>query len=436
MRVRSCIGAAAIGLFAWSACAQVVITSSITVNEGSTLLQNQDVIVRGATLTLNGAHTLRSLTIERGPTNLPGLVRHAFGFEGPSGPGCVLTVTNNLHIQGTNGGLIGSRIDMSGRGIAPGSGPGAGTPGAGTNLPGGGGYGGQGGRGGGAAGGNGGVVYGDLYRPRLLGSPSGLYNGLAGLSDRGGGALRLEVGGTLEVNGSIVANGANTNNGGGSGGSIFIRAGAIIGVGTITANGASAAASWGGGGGGRIAVYSCANMLPVGNFSVQGGAATGSGQPGQPGSVLFGSGSVVITQQPLVERRTGGGFEISVGATGDGDVAYQWRRDGEVVIDGPMEDGIVISGASTSTLSITGAGCGFSSVFDCLLTDVCGVYPSEPALAEVVNPADWNNDDGIDDLDISAFFVSFELGEADINGDDGVDDLDITFFFTLFEQGC
>ncbi len=52
--------------------------------------------------------------------------------------------------------------------------------------------------------------------------------------------------------------------------------------------------------------------------------------------------------------------------------------------------------------------------------------------------ADFNGDDGVDDLDITAFFAAFEQGEpsADVNGDDGIDDLDITAFFTAFEAGC
>ncbi len=69
-------------------------------------------------------------------------------------------------------------------------------------------------------------------------------------------------------------------------------------------------------------------------------------------------------------------------------------------------------------------------VVDRLAFDV-GVFDAAPGCV-----ADWNGDDGIDDLDISAFFVSFELGEADVNGDDGVDDLDITAFFLAFENGC
>ncbi len=52
--------------------------------------------------------------------------------------------------------------------------------------------------------------------------------------------------------------------------------------------------------------------------------------------------------------------------------------------------------------------------------------------------ADFNRDEGVDDLDISAFFMAFESGEAcaDVNNDDGIDDLDISAFFAAFESGC
>ncbi len=52
--------------------------------------------------------------------------------------------------------------------------------------------------------------------------------------------------------------------------------------------------------------------------------------------------------------------------------------------------------------------------------------------------ADFNGDDGVDDLDIVAFFTAFENGDecADVNNDDGIDDLDIVTFFTAFESGC
>lgn len=73
--------------------------------------------------------------------------------------------------------------------------------------------------------------------------------------------------------------------------------------------------------------------------------------------------------------------------------------------------------------------------------DLAAFDAANPSLDCTLCPpcaADFNNDEGVDDLDIAAFFAAFESGDscADANGDDGIDDLDIAFFFTQFEQGC
>jgi hypothetical protein len=99
----------------------------------------------------------------------------------------------------------------------------------------------------------------------------------------GGGALRLGVLGTLNITGNLSANGsagAQDNSGGGSGGSIWITAGALSGAGNISANGGNGVLfGGGGGGGGRIAIYT-----PTNNFSgatnVSGGTGDVSGQSG------------------------------------------------------------------------------------------------------------------------------------------------------------
>jgi hypothetical protein len=134
-------------------------------------------------------------------------------------------------------------IDVTGRGFAPQSGTGAGSA-AST----GGSHGGFGGRQTNLA-----RIYGDYRMPTMLGS--GGYG--ATIGGRGGGAVRLEVDGTLTIDGGIVANGAGgtstTNAGGGSGGSVLIDADRIDGTGQIQASGGSAAND-GAGGGGRIAV--------------------------------------------------------------------------------------------------------------------------------------------------------------------------------------
>lgn len=63
---------------------------------------------------------------------------------------------------------------------------------------------------------------------------------------------------------------------------------------------------------------------------------------------------------------------------------------------------------------------------------ICVGDPCPPCIA------DFNQDDSVDDLDITAFIAAFEAGDscADINGDEGIDDLDFFPFFNAIEQGC
>ena len=73
----------------------------------------------------------------------------------------------------------------------------------------------------------------------------------------GGGAITLNVNGTLQVDGRISAAGGpgvSVNFGGGSGGGILLAAGTLTGSGVIAANGGAGNGLGGGGGGGRIAI--------------------------------------------------------------------------------------------------------------------------------------------------------------------------------------
>ncbi len=59
------------------------------------------------------------------------------------------------------------------------------------------------------------------------------------------------------------------------------------------------------------------------------------------------------------------------------------------------------------------------------------------AVSYPLNSADFNGDDGVDDLDNTAFFDAFGNGdpEADLNLDDAIDDLDITAWNAIFQSG-
>ncbi|HOX55407.1 MAG TPA: hypothetical protein P5205_01285 [Candidatus Paceibacterota bacterium] len=176
----------------------------------------------------------------------------------------------------------GSAITVVGMGYGAGIGPGAGQS---TNSIGSGaGYGGNGGA---SSARPGGETYGSAQQPVDWGSGGGLGYGAPAGGSEGGGTIRLTVGGILMVNGALNASGnpgLQDDSGGGSGGSIWLTAGALAGAGTIKADGGDGEVfEGGGGGGGRIAVYTPLNVFG-GLLSVAGGDGF---SPGQAGSIFY-----------------------------------------------------------------------------------------------------------------------------------------------------
>ncbi len=174
------------------------------------------------------ALALDTLTIEDG-----GNMSHTANTGG--------TTDHLLHITANAASIDSSSgINVNAKGHAGGTGPGAG----GGNVA---------GSHGGVGGGNSNSsAYGDPKYPTQLGSGGG-----SGRS--GGGALHLEVNGSLVLDGTISANGANGDDeGAGAGGSILLDADSISGSGSLSANGGTTGSSrYSSGysaGGGRIAV--------------------------------------------------------------------------------------------------------------------------------------------------------------------------------------
>ena len=139
----------------------------------------------------------------------------------------------------------GGSVNVVGKGYQGGSGPGAST---------------SGGNSGGTHGGMGGYcyggtpsanVYGSVTAPETLGS-----GGAASLNDRGGGAVRIQVGNCSLINGVISANGGavSSSYGPGAGGSVWLTTGTLEGTGLIQADGGTGYDARTGAGGGRIAV--------------------------------------------------------------------------------------------------------------------------------------------------------------------------------------
>jgi plastocyanin len=149
-----------------------------------------------------------------------------------------------------------------------------------------------------------GQAFGNTMLPTATGCSGGNYTTQIG--GYGGGALRMNVSGTLSVDGLVHANGANgvSSSGGGSGGSVLIFANRLTGYGSIQslggAGGTDANYPGGGGAGGRIAVYFQLNQTYMGTFQTFGGL-------GRLGAIRSsstgGAGTVFLYAMATRERR-------------------------------------------------------------------------------------------------------------------------------------
>ncbi|MCC6425531.1 MAG: immunoglobulin domain-containing protein [Phycisphaerales bacterium] len=321
-----------------------------------------------------------------------GLLTHRHGDEA----GLLLDVLGDITIDPT--GVIGG----DGRRYPATLGPAAGSPGS---SGGGGGYGGAGRNA--ASGALGGGTYGFASYPDNLGSGGSDDTGSGGVSAGGGGGkIHLISPGHIIVNGTLSANGQNyvsNEAGAGSGGSIYALATEIGGSGIISANGGNATIG-GSGGGGRIAPYSCSQNIPTSNVLANGG--TNFFGVAEAGSIEQGSSTITIFLQPDSTTYTGGDeVSLVVDAIGDGDLSFQWRREGVPIVD----DGR-FSGAQTTQLTISPIDCADGGTYDCIITDDCGSFPTIPAEISVLAPSDYDNSGFVDLDDFIAFVHAFEAG--------------------------
>lgn len=233
------------------------------------------VIATGETCSLSsGTYTYNSVTIQSGGTLL--LLGNTSLNQG------VTIIANSMTIE------TGGKVSADGKGYANGNGPGRG--GGGNPWTGGGaGHGGTGENGGDGVGG---VGYGSVIQPVQLGSSGG--TGRCGLisfcpGGSGGGAIKLQISGTLVVDGDISANGLTGGGraGGGSGGSILVEAGTISGLGTIRSTGGAGLYGGGDGAGGRIAIYYESSTFPLDPQHIQAQGMYQGGNGGGPGTLYL-----------------------------------------------------------------------------------------------------------------------------------------------------
>jgi len=185
---------------------------------------------------------------------------------------------------------------------APGNGPGAGWGTNGTIARGAG----HGGHGGCEVAGYG-ETYGSAVFPLDPGSAGG---GCAdgGLGGPGGGAILLQVADTLTVDGTLSANAGPVSvawyPGGGAGGSICVNAKAVVGTGTVSANGSAGGVYFhvkhaGKGGGGRVALHWWDRMtLPESQITVDPGDDGNPSWPAEAGSRVLSNTPQFLVLQP------------------------------------------------------------------------------------------------------------------------------------------
>jgi hypothetical protein len=222
------------------------------------------------TLSNATAYAIVPLTLSGLRVGNSSLLTHPF-----QGPRLQVLVHGDAVVEG------GGAMAAVGRGYPANTGPGHGNGGEGSS---GAGHGGQGGAG--YSAGAGGVTYDSETEPADFGSGGG--GGFR--PNRGGGAIQLNVEGTLTIDGLVSVNADEGNcgncwDGGGSGGSVWLTAGRLKGGGTITANGQLATYPLSGsGGGGRIAIYAGVNQF---TGSAMAGGGMSADRPGHAGSTYY-----------------------------------------------------------------------------------------------------------------------------------------------------
>ena len=299
----------------------VVFTTATNIGPGSLAFDGQPIVVNRCTVTVDGRHSFASLLLTNGA-----VLTHS------PAPGGELSNRLDLIIVGDLTVLAGCQVSAAGCGYAGTNGPGSGAPISG-GAGGGGAHGGNGGPG--QNGGLGGVGgYGAMLTPTNHGSAGG--NSAGDPGGRGGGVVRLVVGGTLRVDGNLSVDGGtpvpypNYYPGGGAGGSLYATVGTLAGSGAITARGGSSTTTYGGGGGGgRIALYYDTNSFS-GTISAVGGA----GKPGGAGTI-FVKTNAAASGELLVDNESMAGAVTPLSSSET--FGLRVRRNGTALVTSPLQ---------------------------------------------------------------------------------------------------
>jgi hypothetical protein len=124
---------------------------------------------------------------------------------------------------------------------------------------------------------------------------------------------------------------------------------------------------------------------------------------------------------------------LSVVVPAGSQASLRWKRNGV-----PLFNNLHFGGVLTSTLTIRTNDPSQSGQYSIIATNVCGSSEVQVATIDVLCPADFTRDGGVDGADIDAFFAAWENGsdQSDLNRDGGIDFADVEAFFERWENGC
>jgi hypothetical protein len=143
-----------------------------------------------------------------------------------------------------------------------------------------------------------------------------------------------------------------------------------------------------------------------------------------------------IGVQPVGHRIASGAATLTVEASGEGVLSYQWRKDQVTLADGGS-----IAGATSATLTIDPMSAADAGSYDVVVTDACGVSVTSNAvlLCAGASGADLDQDCDADGADFTLFSGcisgpslahdgSAVCQEADLDDDNDVDQVDFGVF--------
>lgn len=132
-----------------------------------------------------------------------------------------------------------------------------------------------------------------------------------------------------------------------------------------------------------------------------------------------GAGHPTIVAQPDdAQVAAGTPVVFSVEAIGNPTLTYQWRRNGENLVDGGA-----VAGATTNALTISPATAGLAGSYDVVITNPCDDATSQIALLTVLPacPGDTFEDSFVDGLDVHEFVECVLTGQGCAGSDLDVD---------------